>query len=289
MDFGRVITAMVTPFDSNLEVNYEVLERFVDYLIDEQGSESIVVCGTTGESPTLTEEEKLEVFNVVTARAKGRSKIIAGTGTYDTAHTVHMTKQVERIGVDGVLLVSPYYNRPDQNGLYTHFRSVAEQTSLPVMLYNIPKRTGVTIEADTILRLARDCSNIVATKEAHADLDLITSIIGQAPDGFKVYSGDDIMTLPMMSIGAHGVVSVASHVIGGEIHRMIQSFLSGNVAEAARMHGSLQEKFNALFLRPNPVMVKAVLRNKGVDVGGVRLPLVNGSDEEERYVCELFA
>lgn len=248
-----------------------------------------MVCGTTGESPTLTEEEKLELFKIVTARAKGRCKVIAGTGTYDTAHSIEMTKQAERIGVDGILLVSPYYNRPDQEGLYAHFRAVAEQTSLPVMLYNIPKRTGVTISADTIVRLARDCSNIVATKEAHVDLDLITSIIGQAPEGFKVYSGDDIMTLPMMSIGAHGVVSVASHVIGREIHQLLQTFLSGNVAEAARMHVSLQEKFNALFLRPNPVMVKTVLRNKGIDVGGVRLPLVNGSAEEERYITELFA
>lgn len=289
MDFGRVITAMVTPFDGNLNVNFDYVERFVDYLIDEQGSESLVVCGTTGESPTLTEEEKLELFKIVTARAKGRCKVIAGTGTYDTAHSIEMTKQAERIGVDGILLVSPYYNRPDQEGLYAHFRAVAEQTSLPVMLYNIPKRTGVTISADTIVRLARDCSNIVATKEAHVDLDLITSIIGQAPEGFKVYSGDDIMTLPMMSIGAHGVVSVASHVIGREIHQLLQTFLSGNVAEAARMHVSLQEKFNALFLRPNPVMVKTVLRNKGIDVGGVRLPLVNGSAEEERYITELFA
>jgi 4-hydroxy-tetrahydrodipicolinate synthase len=289
LDFGRVITAMVTPFDGNLNVNFDYVERFVDYLIDEQGSESLVVCGTTGESPTLTEEEKLELFKIVTARAKGRCKVIAGTGTYDTAHSIEMTKQAERIGVDGILLVSPYYNRPDQEGLYAHFRAVAEQTSLPVMLYNIPKRTGVTISADTIVRLARDCSNIVATKEAHVDLDLITSIIGQAPEGFKVYSGDDIMTLPMMSIGAHGVVSVASHVIGREIHQLLQTFLSGNVAEAARMHVSLQEKFNALFLRPNPVMVKTVLRNKGIDVGGVRLPLVNGSAEEERYITELFA
>lgn len=289
MDFGRVITAMVTPFDENLNVHFDYVEQFVDYLIDEQGSESLVVCGTTGESPTLTEEEKLEMFRIVTARAKGRCKVIAGTGSYDTANTIKLTKKAEKLGADGILLVSPYYNRPDQNGLYAHFRAVAEETDLPIMLYNIPKRTGVTIAANTIVRLANDCSNIVASKESHVDLNLITSVIGQAPEGFKVYSGDDIMLLPMMSIGAHGVVSVASHLIGRDIHRMVQTFLSGNVAEAARMHASMQEKFNALFRLPNPVMVKTALRLRGIEVGGVRLPLVNGSDEDERYIGKLFS
>ena len=231
----------------------------------------------------------MEMFRIVTARAKGRCKVIAGTGSYDTANTIKLTKKAEKLGADGILLVSPYYNRPDQNGLYAHFRAVAEETDLPIMLYNIPKRTGVTIAADTIVRLANDCSNIVASKESHVDLNLITSVIGQAPEGFKVYSGDDIMLLPMMSIGAHGVVSVASHLIGRDIHRMVQTFLSGNVAEAARMHASMQEKFNALFRLPNPVMVKTALRLRGIEVGGVRLPLVNGSDEDERYIGKLFS
>lgn len=289
MDFGRIITAMVTPFDEKLNVNWPAAERLIDHLIDEQRSDSLVICGTTGESPTLTDDEKLELIRLAVNRAKGRCKIIAGTGSNDTLHSVHLTQEAEKIGADGVLLVAPYYNRPSQDGLYAHFRKIAESTSLPVMLYNIPKRTGVMVEARTIIRLANDVPNIVATKEAHDNLDLVTSIIGQAPESFRVYSGDDILTLPMMSIGAYGVVSVASHLIGAEIRAMIEHYLAGRVQEAAKQHVKLQERFNALFRLPNPVMVKTALRARGFDVGGVRLPLVNGTDEDEAFIRKLFA
>lgn len=286
MEFGRLITAMVTPFDKDLNVNWESADRLIDYLIDEQGTDSLVVCGTTGESPTLTEEEKLELLRFAVSKAKGRCKIIAGTGSNDTKHSIELTKEAEKLGVDGILLVSPYYNRPSQDGLYAHFRAIAESTKLPVMLYNVPKRTGVTIEASTIIRLAQDVPNIVATKEAHDNLDLITTIIGQAPESFKVYSGDDILTLPMMAIGAYGVVSVASHLIGREMREMMEHFLAGRVAEAARLHGKLQPLFNSMM--PNPVRVKTALRVKGFDVGSVRLPLVDGSEEDEVLLRRLF-
>jgi len=286
LDFGRLITAMVTPFDKDLNVNWESADRLIDYLIDEQGTDSLVVCGTTGESPTLTEEEKLELLSFTINKAKGRCKVIAGTGSYDTKHSIELTKEAEKLGADGILLVSPYYNRPSQEGLYAHFRAIAESTKLPVMLYNVPKRTGVTIEASTIIRLAQDVPNIVASKEAHDNLDLVTTIIGQAPASFKVYSGDDILTLPMMSIGAYGIVSVASHLIGREMREMIEHFLAGRIAEAARLHVKLQPMFNSMM--PNPARVKTALRIKGFDVGSVRLPLVDGSAEEEALLRSLF-
>jgi len=279
---------MVTPFDEDLKVNWEVAERLIDHLIEEERSDSLVICGTTGESPTLAEEEKLELIRLAVDKAKGRCKIIAGTGSNDTKHSISLTEEAEKLGADGVLLVSPYYNRPSQEGLYAHFRLVAESTNLPVMLYNVPKRTGVTIEASTIIRLAQDVPNIVATKEAHDNLDLVTTIIGQAPESFKVYSGDDILTLPMMSIGAYGVVSVASHLVGKELRSMMELYLSGRVQEAAKQHVNLQTRFNALFRLPNPVMVKMALRTTGFDVGGVRLPLVDGSEADEAYIRSLF-
>lgn len=289
MDFGRLVTAMVTPFDENLNVNWTATEQLIDHLIEEQRSDSLVICGTTGESPTLTDDEKIELFRLAADRAKGRCKIIAGTGSNDTRHSIHLTKEAEKAGVDGLLLVSPYYNRPSQEGLYAHFRKVAEATSLPVMLYNVPKRTGVTIDANTIVRLAHDVPNIVSTKEAHDNLDLVTTIVGQAPETFKVYSGDDILTLPMMSIGAYGVVSVASHLIGPDIRSMMEHYVEGRVVEASRLHVGMQSKFNALFRLPNPVMVKTALRVKGFDVGGVRLPLVNGTEEDEQFIRDIFS
>lgn len=284
-----MVTAMVTPFDENLNVNWTATEQLIDHLIEEQRSDSLVICGTTGESPTLTDDEKIELFRLAADRAKGRCKIIAGTGSNDTRHSIHLTKEAEKAGVDGLLLVSPYYNRPSQEGLYAHFRKVAEATSLPVMLYNVPKRTGVTIDANTIVRLAHDVPNIVSTKEAHDNLDLVTTIVGQAPETFKVYSGDDILTLPMMSIGAYGVVSVASHLIGPDIRSMMEHYVEGRVVEASRLHVSMQSKFNALFRLPNPVMVKTALRVKGFDVGGVRLPLVNGTEEDEQFIRDIFS
>jgi 4-hydroxy-tetrahydrodipicolinate synthase len=291
VDFGRVITAMVTPFDSELRVDRNQARKLIDYLIEEQKSDSLVICGTTGESPTLTEEEKLDLFSIAVEQAKGRCKIIAGTGSYDTAHTIHLTQEAEKIGVDGVLLVAPYYNRPSQDGLYEHFKAAAQSTRLPVMLYNIPSRTGVTVSAATTLKLA-ELPNVVASKEAHADFDLISELTAGAPESFRIYSGDDILTLPMMSVGAYGVVSVASHVIGQEIQQMVRAYVSGDVRAAAEWHAKLRPIFHGMFncphRVPNPVPIKYALGLHGMPVGGVRLPLVPATEAEGQFIRNLF-
>jgi 4-hydroxy-tetrahydrodipicolinate synthase len=291
VDFGRVITAMVTPFDEALNVDWNQVRKLVDYLIEEQKTDSLVICGTTGESPTLTEEEKLEMFRVAVDQAKGRCRIIAGTGSYNTAHTVHLTKEAEKIGVDGALLVAPYYNRPSQEGLYEHFKTVAQSVQLPVILYNIPSRTGVTVSASTTLKLA-ELPNVVATKESHSDFDLISELTANAPEGFRVYSGDDILTLPMLSVGAYGIISVASHVIGKEIRALVESYVNGDVKQAAQWHAKLRPIFNGMFncphRVPNPVPVKYALGLYGMPVGGVRLPLVPATEEEGKFIRALF-
>ncbi|MBW7453639.1 4-hydroxy-tetrahydrodipicolinate synthase [Paenibacillus sepulcri] len=290
MDFGRLVTAMVTPFDAEGAVDWEATGRVVDYLIDEQLNDSIVVSGTTGESPTLTDDEKIALFKYVVKYANGRCKVIAGTGNNDTAHSLQMTQLAEQCGVDGVLLVVPYYNRPSQEGIYQHFKCIAEGTSLPVMLYNVPGRTVVSMTAQTTLRLAQ-IPNIVATKEC-ASTDQVTQIAAAAPEGFRVYSGDDGAGLPMMSVGAYGIVSVASHIIGREMKQMIESFVNGDVAGAARIHASCHPIFKGLFelphLVPNPVLVKSALAIRGIPVGGVRLPLVGPTEEELAALRELL-
>lgn len=287
MDFGRLVTAMITPFDENLNVDWAQFEKVMDYLIDDQLSDSLVICGTTAESPTLTEEEKLQSFRVAVKQARGRAKIIAGTGSYDTAHSIHLSKEAEKLGVDALLLVAPYYNRPTQEGLYQHFKAIAESVSIPVVLYNVPGRTGVNIEAETTIRLSQ-IPNIVATKDC-AGTDQLSQIVSGAAPGFRVYTGDDSMTLPALAVGGYGVVSVASHVIGKEMKNMINCYLQGNVQEAAKLHGQLLPIFKGLFFRPNPSPVKYALNLRGVSVGGVRLPLTNVTEEEGQFIASLFA
>jgi len=231
MEFGRLITAMVTPFDADGQIDWSTTGRLIDYLIEEQQSDSLVISGTTGESPTLSDEEKVELFRFAVKHADGRCKIIAGTGSNNTAHSIHLTKNAEAAGVDGILLVVPYYNRPSQEGLYQHFKSIAEATALPIFLYNVEGRTGVNLSVDTTLRLA-EIPNVIATKDC-ASTDQLTQIISAAPEGFKVYSGDDSATLPALSVGAYGIVSVSSHIIGSEMKQMITAYVEGNVQEAA--------------------------------------------------------
>ncbi|MFD0959538.1 4-hydroxy-tetrahydrodipicolinate synthase [Paenibacillus chungangensis] len=290
MDFGRLITAMVTPFDASGAIDWTTTGNLIDYLIEEQKSDSLVVAGTTGESPTLSEEEKLELFQFVVKHAAGRCKVIAGTGSNNTAHSIHLTKAAEACGVDGILLVAPYYNRPSQEGLYQHFKAVAESTSLPMMLYNVEGRTGVNISVDTTLRLAL-IENVVATKDC-ASLDQLTQIVSAAPSGFKVYSGEDSATLPVLSVGGYGIVSVASHIVGAEMKRLIEAYLQGHVQEAARLNGRLFPVFKGLFQCPhpvpNPVAVKYALGLKGVPVGDVRLPLVTVNEMEAEFIRALI-
>ncbi|MBO9596643.1 MAG: 4-hydroxy-tetrahydrodipicolinate synthase [Cohnella sp.] len=290
MNFGRLVTAMVTPFDEQLNIDWETTGRIIDYLIEEQAAESLVVSGTTGESPTLSDEEKVELFRFAVKRAAGRAKIIAGTGSNETAHSVQLTKKAEEAGVDGILLVAPYYNKPSQEGIYQHFRVIAEATKLPVMIYNVPSRTVTSISVATTLRLAQ-IPNIVATKEC-AGLEQVTEIVSGAPEGFVVYSGDDAMTLPVLSVGGYGIVSVASHVIGARMKQLIEAYLAGNVKEAIALNQQCYPYFKGLFNCPhpvpNPVAVKHALGLRGLPVGGVRLPLVDANEAEKDFLQALM-
>jgi 4-hydroxy-tetrahydrodipicolinate synthase len=287
MDFGRLVTAMVTPFGEDLQVNWPEVEVLIHYLIDVQKSDSIVICGTTGESPTLSEDEKLRLFEVAVKVANGRCKIIAGTGSYATANTIHATQQAEKRGVDGILLVAPYYNRPSQEGLYQHFKAVAEATKLPIMLYNVPHRTGISVSYETTARLSQ-IPNIVASKEAHADLDHISQILLHVPNDFKVYSGDDSLALPVMAIGGYGIVSVASHIIGVEMKQMMTYFLQGEYLKATQLHQQLFPVFKGIFVLPSPAPIKHALILKGFNVGGVRLPLLDVTEKEELFLKSLL-
>ncbi|MGZ9584579.1 4-hydroxy-tetrahydrodipicolinate synthase [Paenibacillus marinisediminis] len=292
MDFGRLITAMVTPFHADQTINWSETERLIDHLIEDQKSDALVVSGTTGEAPTLTDEEKVELFRFTVEKSNGRAKIIAGTGSNNTAHSIHLTKLAEQAGVDGVLLVVPYYNKPSQEGMVQHFKAIAQSTSLPIMLYNVPGRTGSSISVDTTLRLAHEVSNIVATKECHS-IEQVCLIAGRAPESFRVYTGDDSATLPALSVGAYGVVSVASHVIGANMKEMIQHYVEGRAQQASVLNFKLYPVFKGLFEAPhpvpNPVAVKYALSLTGYPVGGVRLPLVDASASEQQFIRELMA
>ncbi|MFC4598999.1 4-hydroxy-tetrahydrodipicolinate synthase [Cohnella hongkongensis] len=290
MSFGRLITAMVTPFDENLNIDWDTTAKLIDYLIEEQKSDSLVVSGTTGESPTLSDDEKVELFRFAVKHAAGRCKIIAGTGSNETAHSIHLTRKAEEAGVDGILLVAPYYNKPSQEGMYQHFRTIAEATTLPVILYNVPSRTVVSLSVETTLRLA-EIPNIVATKEC-ASLEQMTEIVANAPDGFLLYSGDDGVTLPTLSVGGYGIVSVASHIVGAEMKELIAAYTDGRVKEAQTLNAKLFPVFKGLFNCPhpvpNPVAVKHALSLRGLPVGGVRLPLVPMNEAEAKFLHNLL-
>jgi len=284
--FGRISTAMVTPFDAKGNIDFQKTSHLVEYLL-KNGSDSLVISGTTGESPTLTFEEKAALFKHVVNVVGKRVPVIAGTGNYNTKDSIELTKKAEDIGVDAILLVAPYYNKPNQEGLYQHFKAIAESTSLPVMIYNIPGRSSVNIEPETIIRLS-EVSNIKAVKEASGNLVQMTQIIANTPDDFVLYCGDDSLALPTLSIGGVGVVSVAAHIIGNEMQQMIQAFFSGNVTEAAKWHQKLLPIMKGLFAAPSPAPVKTALQLKGLNVGSVRLPLVPLTEKERNELAELL-
>ncbi|MBY6266994.1 4-hydroxy-tetrahydrodipicolinate synthase [Parageobacillus thermoglucosidasius] len=286
VQFGKIVTAMVTPFDRKGNVDFAKTTKLIDYLL-ENGTDSLVVAGTTGESPTLTAEEKIALFRHVVSVVNGRVPVIAGTGSNNTRASIELTKKAEEIGVDAVMLVAPYYNKPNQEGLYQHFKAIAESTSLPVMLYNIPGRSVVNIAVDTIVRLS-EIPNIVAVKDASGNLDAMTEIIARTRDDFLLYSGDDSITLPVLSIGGAGVVSVASHIIGNEMQQMIAAFEAGEIAKAAKLHQKLLPIMKGLFAAPSPVPVKTALQLKGLDVGSVRLPLVPLTEQERIKLMNLL-
>ncbi|TFJ92972.1 4-hydroxy-tetrahydrodipicolinate synthase [Lentibacillus salicampi] len=282
MNFGNVLTAMVTPFDQNGDINFDATRTLVNYLIA-NGSDGLIVAGTTGESPTLTNTEKLDLFRFVAQVANGRVSVIAGTGSNNTRASIELTEQAEQTGVDAIMLTTPYYNKPSQEGLYQHYKAIAHATSLPVMLYNIPGRSAVGIAPETIIRLS-EVNNVVSVKEASGNIDAMTDIIRQTPDDFTLYSGDDSMTLPALAIGGNGVISVASHVIGGDMQEMVQHFKNGDVQRAAAIHQQLLPTMKALFAQPSPSPVKAALNMIGVSVGDVRLPMVPLTEEEKQQL-----
>ena len=273
--FGRLLTAMVTPFDmKDGSLDLDQAKRLANALLD-SGTEGLVVCGTTGESPALSNHEKLALLEATLAVAHARgAPVIAGTTTYNTAESIEVSREAAHLGVDGILGTVPYYNNPPQEGLFEHFRAIASAVDLPLVLYNIPSRSPRNMEAATTLRLAREVSNIVGVKEASANFKQIGEILAGAPDGFRVWSGNDGDTLPMLSLGAYGVVSVASHLVGLQLSAMIASFGRGENAAAAAVHHSLMPLIDALFVTTSPIPLKYALGRVGMPVGGTRLPLV---------------
>jgi len=287
MEIGRLLTAMVTPFDDEGQVDYEQARRLARALLD-SGSDGLVIAATTGEGPTLTNDEKLKLFAAVKEAVNGRAAVIAGTGTNNTAASIELSQETERIGVDGLLLTVPYYNKPTQEGLYRHFEAIARATRLPCILYNIPSRTGVNMTAETTLRLSR-VPNIVGIKEASGDLAQIARIIDDAGDDFRLWSGDDALTLPILALGGYGVIAVVSHLAGVQLHRIIDDCLAGRTADAARGHRRLLPLMQTLMTAAgNPTPVKYALNQVGFRVGAPRLPLVEPEgDAAERIMAEV--
>ncbi len=282
-EMGRLLTAMATPFAKDLSVDYKKAAELAVRLVD-GGSDGIVVAGSTGESATLGEDEKLRLFTTVVEAVGERATVIAGTGTYSTAATVAFTRKAEATGVHGVLVVVPYYNKPPQEGLYQHFREVAEATSLPVIAYNIPGRTGVNLLPKTLLRLANDVPNLVGIKEASGSLDQIAEVLRDRAPAFLVYAGDDSFTLPVLAMGGNGVISVAGHLVGNRMKEMIEAHASGNVRLAADIHLQLTVLFRALFVTTNPIPLKWALRLVGFDAGLVRPPLCPPTEAEGEII-----
>lgn len=280
MQFGRLVTAMITPFTKEHEIDWASLENVIEHLI-ETGTDTIVVSGTTAESPNLSHEEKLKLFQFTLNQSRGRVKVIAGTGSNNTKETISFTKEAEQLGVDGVMLVTPYYNKPSQEGLFQHFEAVAKSTSLPIMLYNVPGRTGVNLSVSTMVKLA-ELENVVAIKEASGDLTQISQLIAAVPESVAVYSGDDGITLPVMAIGGVGVVSVASHVIGKEMKKMMEAFVAGDHQTAALIHQQSLPVFQGLFITANPVPVKYAMAKLNLCEPWVRLPLVEMTEAEKQ-------
>jgi len=278
LDIGEVITAMVTPFDKNYKLDLESCGKLLEYLINE-GSDGILLSGSTGESSTLDDKEKIELFKFAKDNFGSRVKIIAGTGSNDTKHSIELSKEAEKIGVDCLLLVAPYYNKPSQWGLFKHFEAIAGEVKIPIILYNVPSRTSSNISSRTCVELSK-IDNICGIKEASGDMRQISEIIRDTDESFLVYSGNDGDTLPILSIGGYGVISVASHIICREIKEMISSFKRGDLNKAAEMHRNLLDIFYGIFIATNPVPIKEALNLKGITVGPCRLPLCRMEEKE---------
>ena len=279
--FGRLITAMITPFDENRELDLTRTEEFTDRLV-KGGTDSIIVCGTTGESPTVFYPQKIEVIKAVIRAVDGRIPVIANVGDNCTQDTIDFAADVSKLGVDGFMCVVPYYNKPPQEGLYQHFKAIAQSTELPIILYNIPGRCVVNMKAETTLRLANELDNIVAIKEASGDINQVKEIVAGAPEGFCVYSGDDSFTFELMQAGGTGVISTISNVATGRMKEIVEACAAGEWEKAAQLNEKLLPLMEGLFETTNPILVKEALALDGFPVGGVRLPLVDATPEQSQ-------
>lgn len=280
---GRVLTAMITPFNADGSVDFEGALTLAKHLLN-NGSDGLIVCGTTGESPTIDNEDKLKLFELIARECGHLGSIVANTGSNNTQRTIELTKAASKTGVNAVMGVVPYYNKPNQRGLFEHFKAMAEATDLPVIVYNVPGRTGGKIMPATIAKLREACPNIAAVKEASGDINVAAEIYHLLPDDFMIYSGDDGLTLPMLAVGGCGVISVAAHVVGKEMNEMIQAYEAGDVAKAKRINKDLFPIFKAMFVTTNPIPVKYAVRQLGLPAGPFRLPLCEPSDEEEAVI-----
>ncbi|CUH96152.1 4-hydroxy-tetrahydrodipicolinate synthase [Propionispora sp. 2/2-37] len=281
-NFGRVLTAMITPMYDDCSVNYAAAANLARYLVA-NGSDGLVVAGTTGESPTLTKEEKLKLYSTVLEAVGNDAVVIAGTGSNDTQSSITLTQAAQKLGVHGAMLVGPYYNKPSQEGYYQHFKAIAESTDLPLIIYNVPGRTGSNIQPATIARLA-ELENIVAVKEASGSLDQASDILRSTEEHFMVYSGDDSLTLPILSVGGTGVISVASHIVGKRMKEMITAFLTGDIRQAQSIHQGLYPFFKMMFITSNPTPVKTAVNLLGYAAGPLRLPLIAPTAAEAEQI-----
>ena len=279
---GRLLTAMVTPFNEEGMVDYEQARKLALALLN-SGSDGVLVVGTTGESPTLIRQEELRLFSEVKSAVGEGGAVVAGTGSNSTAEAIETTKEAERIGVDACLLVVPYYNKPSQEGLYQHFKAIAQSTNLPCILYNVPSRTVTNLSAETVIRLSQ-IDNIIGVKEASGNLGQISRIISNTGEDFRVWSGNDGDTLPILALGGYGIISVASHLVGNQIKEMIDSFTSGKADKAAEIHRHLLPLINALFIVSNPIPVKYAVNCVGFNVGKPRLPLTEPDEKTAAFI-----
>ncbi len=286
--FGQLLTAMVTPMNADYSINYEKAADLAEYLIN-NGNDGLVVAGSTGEAATMNHAEKLELFRVVAKRVNKRAMLVGGTGSNDTRDSIELTKAAESTGIDGVMLVGPYYNKPTQEGFYQHFKTIARSTKLPVIVYNVPGRTSSNIMPTTIARLAADVKNIVAIKEAAGSVDQAAELRKILPEDFTIYSGDDSLTLPFFSVGANGVISVAGHVVGKQMKEMMTAFEAGDTQKARRIHLELLDFFKVIFITTNPIPIKtAASKASQIDCGPLRLPLTALNEAESEKIDKVM-
>jgi 4-hydroxy-tetrahydrodipicolinate synthase len=285
-NFGRILTAMVTPFNDDFSVNYQAAANLAKHLV-QNGNDGLVVSGSTGEAATLTKEEKLRLFATVLDAVGDKATVIAGTGSNDTRASIALTQEAEKLGVHGSLLVGPYYNKPPQEGYYQHFKAIADNTGLPLIIYNVPGRTASNILPATIARLAQ-IKNIVAVKESSGNLDQVSEIVRTLPKDFMVYSGDDSLTLPILAVGGVGVVSVAGHIVAKRMQDMFTAFFAGDVATARAIHLELMPFFKVIFVTTNPIPIKTAVNLAGLNCGPLRQPLIAATAAETEQIRKVM-